>query len=143
MIELGALVHDLGKVSVPAEILARPGRLNPLELALVREHATLGQRALGDTHVPEVISQIAGQHHERLDGSGYPLQLRGDEIALAARIVAVADVLEAMAHDRPYRAALGRDAGVDEITRGAGSLYDPQVVDACLRVLASGFRFEV
>ncbi len=142
MIGRAAEVHDIGKMSIPAEILTRPGRLNPLEFELMRKHPATGGDIMVHSGLPYPIPEVAYQHHERLDGSGYPDGLRGEEISRPARIVAVADVVEAMAHHRPYRTSLGIDEALAEIARGAGSIYDADVVAACQRVFESGFQFE-
>lgn len=135
-IRLGAEIHDIGKIHVPAEILAKPGRLTDTEYALVKEHAQVGFDILKGIAFPWPVADIAHQHHERLDGSGYPQGLKGDAICLEARIVAVADVVEAMAMHRPYRPALGVDAALAEIEKGKGRRYDPEAVDACLQLFA-------
>ncbi|MDE2360212.1 MAG: GAF domain-containing protein [Betaproteobacteria bacterium] len=129
---LAAVVHDLGKVSVPAEILSKPGKLTPVEYALVKGHAQAGYDILKDVAFPWPIATVVWQHHERCDGSGYPQGLKGDEILLESRIIAVADVVEAMASHRPYRPTRGLDVTLQEIERGRGTLYDAAVVDACL-----------
>ncbi len=131
-VDMGAQLHDIGKIGIPAELLTFPGRLSDLQLALIREHPTLGHGIVKDIATPWPIADIILQHHERLDGSGYPAGLRGDAICLEARIVAVADVLEAITAHRPYRPALGLVAGLEELRRGRGTLYDAAVVDACL-----------
>lgn len=130
----GGYVHDVGKIFAPAEILTRPGRLNDMEMAIVRAHASIGHDILKDVEFPWPIAQMALQHHERWDGSGYPGGLAGEAILLEARVLAVADVVEAMATHRPYRAALGLEAALAEIESGCGSRYDPQVAGACLRL---------
>ncbi len=135
-IELVATVHDLGKISVPAEILAKPGKLSNIEMMLVRNHAQAGYEILKDIKFPWPIATVVWQHHERVDGSGYPLGLKGDQILLESRIMAVADVVEAMASHRPYRPALGIDAALKEIERGRDTAYDPAVADACIRLFA-------
>ncbi|HLP96979.1 MAG TPA: HD domain-containing phosphohydrolase [Sideroxyarcus sp.] len=140
-IRLGATIHDIGKIGIPAEVLSKPSRLSPIEVQIVREHAAMGFDILKDVKFPWPVAQIAHQHHERIDGSGYPLGLKGEEISLEARIVAVADVVESMATHRPYRPALGMQAAKDEIANYRGMLYDAQVVDACRRVLDEGFQF--
>lgn len=142
-IRLGAMIHDLGKISVPAEILSRPGRLTEIEFMLVKKHPEVGADILRQVEFPWPVMDIILQHHERLDGSGYPRGLRGDAILLGARIVAVADVVEAMASHRPYRAALGIEKALDEIRGGAGRLYDPAVCDVCLRLFEEGYLFPV
>lgn len=134
-LRLGAMVHDIGKVSIPAEILSRPGRLTPEEMAIMRTHAAAGADILGQVQSPWPLREMVEQHHERLDGSGYPHGLAGDRILPEARILAVADVVESMTAHRPYRPALGADAALDELRRGRGTLYDPAVVDACLAAL--------
>lgn len=140
-LRLGGLVHDIGKTMVPSEVLNRPGRLDPIEFALVQRHTTFGEDVLRAAELPWPIPEIAAQHHERIDGSGYPRGLRGDEICLPARIVAVADVVEAMAHHRPYRPGLGLAAAIGEITAGAGTAFDPDVVAATCALLDDGFEW--
>jgi putative nucleotidyltransferase with HDIG domain len=137
-IELAARIHDLGKVAVPAELLSRPGRLRDAEMDLVRTHAQAGSDILERVDFPDGVREIVLQHHERLDGSGYPQGLRGEQISIGARIVAVADVLEAMAAYRPYRPALGIEIARKELQKGSGSLYDAAVVDACVRLIEDG-----
>jgi len=128
---LGALVHDVGKVAIPVDILTRPGALTAEEFALVKTHVQAGVEVLGDVDFPWPIVEMVRQHHERLDGSGYPAGLAGDAIGLEARIIAVADVFESMSTHRPYRAALGPDAALAELTRGQLTQFDVTVVDAC------------
>ena len=142
-IHLAGLVHDIGKVSVPAEILTRPGVLRPAEMSIIREHAEIGERLLGAITFPWPIAEMVGQHHERWNGSGYPRGLAGTDVTLGARILAVADVVEAMSRFRPYRAALGVDQAITEITDFSGVLFDPDVVDACLVVVSEGFDFGI
>ena len=137
-IELAAKIHDIGKLSVPSELLARPHRLSEPEMTVVRMHSQAGFDLLQRVDFPQHVAQMVFQHHERCDGSGYPRGLRGDQILIGSRIIAVADVVESMASGRPYRAALGPDAALDEIQRGSGTLYDADVVAACRRVLESG-----
>jgi len=141
-VRLGALIHDIGKIGIPVEILSKPSKLTPLEMDIVREHAVTGYNILKEVQFPWPVADIAHQHHERIDGSGYPQGLKGDEICLEARIVAVADVVESIASHRPYRPALGMPAAMEEIVRNRGVLYDEQVLDACLQVLHAGFQFE-
>ncbi len=143
MIGQAAEVHDIGKMSIPTEILTRPGQLHPLEFELMRKHPSTGGDIMVHSGLRSPIPEVAYQHHERLDGSGYPDGLRGDQIAWPARIVAVADVVEAMSQHRPYRSSLGIDAALAEIARGAGTLYDAEVAAACHRVFESGFQFDV
>jgi len=133
-VSYGAMIHDIGKISVPAEILNRPGKLTRVEFELIKSHAEVGGQIISKVDFPWPVFEIVSQHHERLDGSGYPIGLRGNEISIEARIVAVADVVEAMSSHRPYRAALGVDAALAEITQNRGTLFDPDVVDACLAV---------
>jgi PAS domain S-box-containing protein len=133
-----ASVHDVGKVAVPAEILSMPRRLSEWEYSLVQTHVEVGHDVLAGIAFEQPVAPTVLQHHERLDGSGYPHGLRGDEILLAGRILAVADVVEAMASHRPYRPALGVGAALDEIGWGAGRLYDEKVVAACQRVVRRG-----
>lgn len=137
-LELAAGVHDIGKISIPGEILNKPGRLSDIEFSLVKTHAQAGFDILKDVHFPWPIAQIVGQHHERLDGSGYPNGLRGDQILLESRILAVADVVESMMQHRPYRAGLGKAPALAEITGGRGTKFDAAVVDACLKLFEEG-----
>lgn len=130
-LELGAAIHDIGKISIPAEILNRPGRLSDNEMNLIKRHSKLGYEIIKDINFPWPVGEMILQHHERLDGSGYPKGLAGDKIILEARIIAVADVIEAISSHRPYRPAKGIEAGLDEICRNSGILYDADVVDAC------------
>lgn len=142
-IRVAAEIHDIGKISVPAEILSKPGRLTPIELQMIRVHPEEGSEILIGIEFPWPVGEMVRQHHERLDGTGYPSGIRGDTILLGARIIAVADVVEAMASHRPYRPALGLDAAMEEIRACRGSRYDSGVVDACLRALGRpGFVLE-
>jgi len=134
---MAALVHDIGKLSVPAELLTKPGKLSDAEFALIKGHPQSGYDILKSIDFGRPVAEIALQHHERMDGSGYPNRLQGDEVPMAARIVAVADVIEAMAAHRPYRAALGVEAAVGEI-RDHPEKYDPVVIAACLRLYEDG-----
>jgi len=133
-IRISAALHDIGKISVPSEILTKTSRLTDLERELVKTHSQNAYDILKAIDFPYPIADIILQHHERMDGSGYPQGLKGEEILLEARIVAVADVLEAMSAHRPYRPALGIEAAMEEITRHRGLLYDENVVDACLEI---------
>lgn len=141
-IRMAAQIHDIGKIAIPAEILSKPGKLTPHELDMIKTHPMAGFAVLKDAELPEPIAQIVFQHHERLDGSGYPQGLKGDKILLEARILAVADVVEAMHSHRPYRPSLGIDAALTEIKKNKGILYDPAAVDACLAVFSRGFQFK-
>jgi putative nucleotidyltransferase with HDIG domain len=136
-VEMAGLIHDIGKMCIPAEILSRPGSLSAIERGLIRQHPQSSYDILKDIAFPWPVADIALQHHERLDGSGYPQGLVGDETLLAARILAAADVVEAMSSHRPYRPALGLKAAIKELQDNP-SLYDQQVVDACTRVYESG-----
>jgi PAS domain S-box-containing protein len=133
-IHFGALIHDLGKIQIPAEILSKPTRISPLEFELIKGHAQAGYDILKGIDFPWPVAEMARQHHERIDGSGYPRGLKGEEILLEARVLAVADTVEAMASHRPYRAGLGIDKALAEIERGRGHIYDPLVANACLRL---------
>ena len=124
-------MHDVGKLAIPVDILARPGRLSAEEFALVKTHVAAGAEVLADVDFPWPIVEMVRQHHERLDGSGYPAGLSGDAIGLEARIIAVADVFESMSTHRPYRAALGAQAALAELARGQLTQFDVTVVDAC------------
>jgi HD-GYP domain-containing protein (c-di-GMP phosphodiesterase class II) len=131
---MAGTIHDIGKLSIPAEILSKPTRLTELEFSLIKEHARIGYEILKDVESPWPLAQIVYQHHERMDGSGYPRHMKGDGILMEARILAVADVVEAIASHRPYRAGLGIDAAIEEISKERGILYDPEVVDACVKL---------
>ena len=120
MIHMAGLIHDIGKINVPAEILSRPGKLNAGEFALIKNHPETGYNILNKVDFPPPIAQIVYQHHEKMDGSGYPLMISGDQIILEARIITVADVVEAMAGHRPYRPALGIEKALDEIRISRG-----------------------
>lgn len=140
-LRLGAQIHDIGKIGVPAEILSKPSKLTPIELQMAQRHAEMGYEIIKDVKFPWPIVEIVYQHHERIDGSGYPQGLKGEQISLEARIVAVADVVEAMLSHRPYRTAQPLQDALDEITANRGTFYDEQVVDACVRVMTAGFEF--
>jgi PAS domain S-box-containing protein len=140
---IAGVIHDIGKINVPTEILSKPGRLSEIELSLIQTHPQVGSDILKEMELPGEVSAIVLQHHERMDGSGYPSGLSGEVILLEARILAVADVVEAMASHRPYRPALGLDKALEEITQNRGILYDPEVVDTCLKLFKKkGFKFE-
>ena len=142
-IRIAGSVHDIGKLSIPAEILSKPTKLSELEFSLIKEHVLSGYEILKNVESPWPLAQIVYQHHERMDGSGYPRHLRGEEILMDARILAVADVVEAMSSNRPYRPALGEEAALKEIENNRSTLYDTDVVDACLRVFREkNFHFE-
>jgi len=142
-IRMAGSIHDIGKLSIPAEILSKPTRLTNIEFSLIKEHSRSGYEMLKDMESPWPLAQIVYQHHERMDGSGYPRNLKGNEILMEARIMAVADVVESMASHRPYRAALGIDAAMEEIEKNKGTLYDNTVADVCLRLFREkSFQFE-
>jgi PAS domain S-box-containing protein/putative nucleotidyltransferase with HDIG domain len=133
-LRLAGLIHDIGKVRVPAEILTNPDGLSEAEFTMIKMHPLLGYEILKTMDLPWPIAQIVHQHHERMDGSGYPSGLSGEDIILEARVLAVADVVEAIASHRPYRPARGVDKALEEISQQRGRLYDPRVVDACLKL---------
>jgi PAS domain S-box-containing protein len=140
-IRIAGVIHDLGKISVPSEILSKPRKLNDTEFAIVKEHPQKGYDILKDVDFDWPVAEMVLQHHERLDGSGYPGGLKNGEILLQARILAVADVVEAMASHRPYRPTLGLEAALEEITANRGALYEPEAVEACLRLFREkGYR---
>lgn len=141
-IYLAGIVHDLGKITVPAEILSKPGRLSAIEYELIKAHPKAGYDLLKPVDFPWPIADIVLQHHERMDGGGYPAGLKGEEILLEARIICVADVVEAISSHRPYRPAFGIEAALQEIREHRGDRYDPAVVDTCLRLFDEGkFQF--
>jgi len=142
-LRLASLVHDIGKVRVPAEILTNPDGLTEAEFSMIKTHPLIGYEILKKMELQWPIAEIVYQHHERMNGSGYPLGISGQEIILEARILAVADVVEAMSSHRPYRAARGIDKALEEISINKGILYDPDVVDVCLRLFSEkGFSFD-
>ncbi|MGP8153198.1 MAG: PAS domain S-box protein, partial [Smithella sp.] len=133
-IRMAATIHDIGKISIPAEILSTPRKLTDIEFSLIKTHSQAGYDILKDIEFPWPIARMVLEHHERMNGSGYPNRLKGDQTLLESRIISVADVVEAMASHRPYRAGLGIDTALDEITKNRNILYDPEVVDACLKL---------
>jgi putative nucleotidyltransferase with HDIG domain len=135
-IHLAGVLHDLGKIQIPAEILSKPSRLNTMEYSLIQFHPQAGYDILQGIKFPWPIAQMVLQHHERLDGSGYPQRLKSDAILLEARILAVSDVVEAISSHRPYRPALGIEAALAEIEQASGSQFDPAVVAACIKVVS-------
>ena len=142
LVDMAARVHDIGKIAVPAEILSKPGRLTTAERALINEHPQVAYEILSKAELPHPVAEAVLQHHERLNGSGYPRGLSGNEILPEAMILIVADVVEAMSSHRPYRPSLGADCALSELTSGAGSLYDGDVVEVCLAVFREdGFSF--
>ncbi len=142
-IYVAGMLHDLGKIAVPAEILSKPGRLHEIELSLIKLHPVTGYKMLSHIALEWPVAEIVLQHHERMDGSGYPDGLKVDDIRMEARIIAVADVVEAISSHRPYRPALGIGKALGEIEAKKGVFYDRNVVDACVKVLSSKtFIFE-
>jgi response regulator RpfG family c-di-GMP phosphodiesterase len=140
---LAAVVHDVGKISIPTEILSKPGQLTDIELSLIKQHPELGYEILKGIDFPWPIAHIVLQHHERFDGSGYPRGLSGDEILIEARILAVADVIEAMASHRPYRPGHGVDAALEEIEQHRNTQFDPDVINSALRVFReNGYQLD-
>ena len=133
-IRMAATIHDLGKISVPAEILSKPTKLTEVEFSLIKTHVQNGYDILKDIEFPWPIARMVLEHHERIDGSGYPNGLKADHLLLESRILSVADVVEAMASHRPYRPGLGVDNALNEIAKNRGVHYDLEVVDACLRL---------
>lgn len=141
-IHLAALIHDIGKIYVPSEILSKPVELTNNEFNIIKTHPRIGYDILGKIAFPWPIAEMVYQHHERLDGSGYPRGLEGDEIIVQARILAVADVVEAMTSRRPYRQALGIETALKEVWARRGTKYDPDAVDACVKLFREdGFVF--
>lgn len=141
-IRVAAAVHDIGRIDIPIEILHKPGQLNEIEMAIVRTHAQTGYDLLRTVEFPWPVAPVLLQHHERMNGSGYPKGLMGENILLEARILAVADVVEAMSHPRPYRPAFSIHKALEEIIQHRGAVYDAQVVDACFELFANkGFTF--
>ena len=142
-IKIAALIHDVGKINLPAEILSKPGKLSEIEFNLIKNHSKIGYDILKKVDFLWPIAEIVLQHHEKINGSGYPNNLKGDEILLEVKIICVADVVEAMSSHRPYRPALGIDKALEEIFKNKGILYDPEVVDACLKLFKEKeFKFE-
>jgi len=141
-VRLAGIIHDLGKISAPAELLGKPCRLTVNEFNLIKDHPQVGYDILKDMEFPWPIAELVLQHHERMDGSGYPFGLSGQDILLGDRIIAVADVVEAMSSQRPYRLPLGIEKALKEISGNREALYDPEVVDACLKLFKEkGFEF--
>jgi PAS domain S-box-containing protein/putative nucleotidyltransferase with HDIG domain len=141
-IRMGGLIHDIGKIYIPAEILTKPGRLSKIELDMMKSHPEVGYKILQQVDFIPPIAQIVYQHHERMDGSGYPLGISGDDILLESRIIAVADSVEAMASHRPYRPALGIEKALEMILNEKGKSYDSQIVDACVTLFKNrDFQF--
>ena len=133
---MAGVIHDLGKISIPAEILSKPGKISQIEFDLIKTHPKVGYDILEAIEFPWPIARMVFEHHERIDGSGYPSGLSGEELLLESKIIGVADVVEAMASHRPYRPALGIDVALDEISGNKGKLYDSDVVEACIRIFS-------
>ena len=141
-IKITALIHDIGKINVPVEILSKPGKLSEMEFGLIKNHSQKGYEILKTIDFPWPVAEIVLQHHEKMNGSGYPRGLKGDEILLEAKIICIADVVEAISSHRPYRPALGIDAALNEINKNKGILYDTELVDTCLKLFKEkGFKF--
>jgi len=142
-IRLAGSIHDIGKTCVPADILSKPGKLTDHEFGIIKTHPEVGFEILKGVRFPWPIAKTIYQHHERLDGTGYPRGLAGSDIIIEARVIAVADVVEAISTHRPYRAALGMNVAIDEIVRGCGTIYDADAVDTCLKLLTQKkYRFK-
>jgi PAS domain S-box-containing protein/putative nucleotidyltransferase with HDIG domain len=142
-IRIAGLLHDIGKIAISSDILSKPGKISAIEFELIKTHVQVGYDILKDIDFPWPIAQMVFQHHERMNGSGYPQGLSNDEILPEARILGVADVVEAMVSHRPYRAALGIDAALEEISQKRGVIYDAGVVDTCIKLFREkGFKFE-
>ena len=142
-LRVGALLHDLGKIYVPAEILSKPSRLTDMEMGIMKTHSEVGYDIVKAISFPWPVARMVLEHHERLDGSGYPAGLDKSNILREARILSVADVVEAMSSHRPYRAALGVERALNEIKRNRGVLYEPEYVDICLELFQEGFAFKL
>ena len=140
-IRVASMVHDIGKINIPTEILSKPGKLSDIEFEMIKKHPETAYEILRKVDLPWPVADIVYQHHERLDGSGYPRHLKSDEILLEAKIIIVADVIEVMSSHRPYRAALGFEAAIEEIKKNAGVLYDAEIVQICTSIFEEGFRF--
>ncbi|MBN1374886.1 MAG: HD domain-containing protein [Dehalococcoidia bacterium] len=142
-LNIAGQLHDIGKIAIPSDILNKPGKLSDGEMIVIRGHSQVSYDILKGIEFPWPVAQIAYQHHERLNGSGYPVGIKGKDILLEAKILCVADVVEAMASHRPYRPALGVDKALGEIVKNKGKLYDPDVVDSCVRLFKdSRFSFD-
>ncbi|MBW2630470.1 MAG: PAS domain S-box protein [Deltaproteobacteria bacterium] len=142
-IRMAAMIHDIGKINIPAEILSKPGQLTDIEFNMIKTHPEVGYNILKNIEFMYPVAQIVYQHHEKINGSGYPRGLSGNDILLESRVIAVADVVEAMATDRPYRPSLGIAAALEDIQQGKGIIYDPEIVDACLKIFEEkGFHLE-
>jgi len=142
-IRMAGAIHDIGKISVPSEILSKPTQLTETEFELIKKHPKVGYEILKNIDFPWPVAEIVLQHHERLDGSGYPNGLKNGQILMEARVLGVADVVEAMSSHRPYRASLGKDKALEEIKKNKGILYEPEAVDACVELISKkGYEFK-
>lgn len=142
-IRIASLIHDIGKIGLPTEILSKSIKLSDIEFSLIKEHSQIGYNILKSIDFSYPVAEIILQHHEKLNGSGYPNHLEGDQIFLEACVIGVADVVEAMSSHRPYRPALGVDKALEEISQNKGILYDQKVVETCLRLFKEkGFNFK-
>lgn len=142
-IRMAGLTHDIGKIRVPSEILGKPSKLNDIEFQLVKTHPEVGYALLKDVEFPWPVADIVLQHHERINGSGYPKRLKGPDIRIEAKIIAIADVVEAISSTRPYRQSLGVEAALEQISKNRGILYDEKAADACLRLFEEKrFKFK-
>ncbi|MEO0293077.1 MAG: PAS domain S-box protein [candidate division WOR-3 bacterium] len=142
ILKIASALHDIGKIHVPAEILNKPVNLSEYEMALVRNHAQAGYEILKSVNFPGPVAKIVSQHHERMDGSGYPYGLKGKDIMIEARIIGVADVVEAMSSRRPYRSPYNIEIVLNEIEKNKGELYDPEIVEICIKLFENGFKFK-
>lgn len=140
-IYIASILHDIGKISIPAEYLSKPGTLDPVEFTIIKSHPQVAYEMLKSIDFDSPVMKIVQQHHEKCNGSGYPFGLKCSDILLEARIITVADVVEAISSHRPYRPALGIDTALNEISTNAGELYDPDVVQVCLQLFKDGFKF--
>jgi len=142
-LRIAGLLHDIGKISVPAEILSKPGKITQDEYNIIKQHCQIGYEILKGIEFPWPVAQIVLQHHERMNGSGYPQGLSGEELLLESKILSVADVIEAMSSHRPYRPGLGIDKALDEVMRNKSTFFDPVVADTCWELFSTGkFKFE-
>jgi len=143
-IYIASILHDIGKISIPAEYLSKPGYLDPNEFTIIKSHPQVAYEMLKSIDFDTPVMDIVRQHHEKCNGSGYPCGLKAEDILLEARIITVADVVEAISSHRPYRAALGIDKALEEISSNAGALYDTDVVEICIDLFRNkGFKFNV
>ncbi|MCF7858412.1 MAG: HD-GYP domain-containing protein [Candidatus Cloacimonetes bacterium] len=140
-VKFASMIHDIGKISIPSDILSKPGKIGATEFEVIKVHSQTGYELLDRINFPWPISDIVHQHHERLDGTGYPEGLQEKDILLEAKIIAVADTVEAMTSHRPYRPALGIDQALEEIVNNKGTHFDSRVVDSCVRIFKNGFAF--